>query len=152
MTGFGDSQDILCEIINTLSMVLPLCKNVSKGSMHFRFIIINACTIFLFSYFSKDSKTCLMKFQSRLTILMNISFIIGELTTKEVFFLRIIHLLYRVTCPAVRMAFDNEIQPNQLQKWLNGNKSQMIKRYRTNERVINDFQWDLLYKKFQGTR
>ncbi|XP_052084059.1 uncharacterized protein LOC127721351 [Mytilus californianus] len=67
-------------------------------------------------------------------------------TAEEVYFLRMIHLLFRVACPVVRMTFDHEIQPNQLRRSLDKNKTLMNKRYRKKEKIINDCQWDLLYR------
>ncbi|CAC5410001.1 unnamed protein product [Mytilus coruscus] len=69
-----------------------------------------------------------------------------RLTTDGVSFLRIVHLLFSVACPAVRMAFNHEIQPNQLRKVLDKNKALLEKLYRRKEKIINDYQWNLLFK------
>ncbi|CAC5410004.1 unnamed protein product [Mytilus coruscus] len=70
---------------------------------------------------------------------------LGELATDEVHFLRLIHLLFRVTCPVVRMIFNYEIQPDQLRKILDKNKLKMLIRYRKKDAIIHDLQWGLLY-------
>lgn len=62
------------------------------------------------------------------------------------------HLLFRVACPAVRMTFDKEIQPDQLRKLLDVKKLQMERQYRNREHIINDFQWKMLYPKLPGTK
>lgn len=67
-------------------------------------------------------------------------------------FLRIIHLLFRVACPVVRMTFDREIQPNQLRNKLDRKKLLMEKLYRKRGTIINDYQWDILFKKVKGTK
>ncbi|VDI45556.1 Hypothetical predicted protein [Mytilus galloprovincialis] len=69
-----------------------------------------------------------------------------QITTDEVNFLRIVHLLFSVACPVVRMAFNHEIHPNQLRKTLNKNKILLEKLYRRKGKLINDFQWNLLFK------
>lgn len=56
-----------------------------------------------------------------------------------------IHLLFRVACPIVRMMFNHEIQSDQLRKTLDKKKLAMEKMYRKKEKIINNFQWDLLY-------
>ncbi|CAC5408762.1 unnamed protein product [Mytilus coruscus] len=68
------------------------------------------------------------------------------ITRDEVKFLRIVHLLFSVACPVVRMAFNHEIQPNQLRKTLDKNKTLLEKLYRRTDKIINDFQWNLLFK------
>ncbi|CAC5389978.1 unnamed protein product [Mytilus coruscus] len=68
----------------------------------------------------------------------------------EVNYLRLIHLLFRVACPIVRMKFNHEIQPNQLRKTLDKNKRKIEKFYRRKETIINDYQWDLLFGHFKG--
>ncbi|CAC5417520.1 unnamed protein product [Mytilus coruscus] len=70
------------------------------------------------------------------------------LTKDEVRFLRLIHLLFRVACPVVRMTFNHEIHPNQLRKTLHRNKALLAKLYRRTGNIINDFQWNLLFKEF----
>ncbi|CAC5389986.1 unnamed protein product [Mytilus coruscus] len=72
-------------------------------------------------------------------------FILGQLITDEVNYLRIIHLLFRVASQVVRITFNHEIQPNQLRKTLNINKAALEKKYRKREKIINDFQWNLLF-------
>ncbi|CAC5408763.1 unnamed protein product [Mytilus coruscus] len=74
----------------------------------------------------------------------------SKITKDEVHFLRIVHLLFSVACPVVRMLFNREIQPNQLRKTLDENKMAMEKRYRKKEKIINDYQWDLMYKNAKG--
>lgn len=64
----------------------------------------------------------------------------------EVRCLRLIHLLFRVACPVVRLIFNHEIQPNQLRKSLDRNKALLAKLYRKTGNIINDFQWNLLFK------
>ncbi|CAC5416347.1 unnamed protein product [Mytilus coruscus] len=68
------------------------------------------------------------------------------ITTDEVNFLRMVHLLFSVACSVVRMAFNHEIQPNQLRKTLDRNKTLLEKVYRRKDKIINDFQWNLLFK------
>ncbi|CAC5403771.1 unnamed protein product [Mytilus coruscus] len=71
---------------------------------------------------------------------------IVEQTTDEVYFLRMVHLLFRVACPVVRMIFNDEIQPDQLRKTLDKNRKALEKRYRKKKMVINEAQWDKLFK------
>lgn len=73
-------------------------------------------------------------------------FIPDAITKDEVRCLRLIHLLFRVACPVVRMTFNHEIQPNQLRKTLDRNKALLAKLYRRTGNIINDFQWSLLFK------
>ncbi|CAC5424761.1 unnamed protein product [Mytilus coruscus] len=73
-----------------------------------------------------------------------------SLRLDEANYLRIIHLLFRVACPVVRMTFNYEIQPNQLRKTLDKKKALMNKKYRKREKKINDFQWNLLYGSVKG--
>ncbi|XP_076081132.1 uncharacterized protein LOC143052043 [Mytilus galloprovincialis] len=68
----------------------------------------------------------------------------NQLTTDEINFLRMIHLLFRVACPVVRMKFNLEIKPNQLRKTLVKHNFNLNKRYRRKE-IINCVQWELLY-------
>ncbi|CAC5408778.1 unnamed protein product [Mytilus coruscus] len=76
----------------------------------------------------------------------------SELTTDEVNYLRMIHLLVRVACPVVRMYFDKEIQPDQLRKTLDKYRSEMVTRYRKKDTIINDSQWSLLYGPYIGQK
>ncbi|XP_052063874.1 uncharacterized protein LOC127703828 isoform X8 [Mytilus californianus] len=72
---------------------------------------------------------------------------IAELATEEVYFLRMIHILFRVACPVVRMIFNHEIHPNQLQHTLDKNKRQIRKHYGKEE---DDYKSDLLLKYAKG--
>lgn len=74
-------------------------------------------------------------------------FISGTVNSNDVKFLRMIHILFRVACPVVRMIFNNEIKPNQLRKTLDDNRLKMETLYRDNETIINEYQWGLLYDK-----
>lgn len=65
-------------------------------------------------------------------------------------FLRIIHILFRVAWPVVRMAFNHEIQPDQLRSLLDKKRKLMEKTYRNKEKKINNYQWDLLYGHEKG--
>lgn len=76
----------------------------------------------------------------------------AELTTDEIYYLRMIHLIFRVACPVVRMIFNQEIKPNQLQKTLDKYKTKMKKQYRKREKIINNQQWDLLYRRNKGIK
>lgn len=78
-------------------------------------------------------------------------FIEGKLTSDELNFLRIVHLLNRVACPVVRIIFNNEIKPDKLRITLDKNKLEMVKRYRKKDTIINDFQWGLLFGSKKGT-
>lgn len=51
-----------------------------------------------------------------------------------------------MACPVVRIAFNYEIQPNQLRKTLDRNKALLAKQNRRTGNIINDFQWNLLFK------
>lgn len=73
----------------------------------------------------------------------------AERTPDEVNFLRLLHLLFRVAGPVVRMIFNREIQPNQLRKLLDKNKAKLEKQCRKKEK-IDSYQWDLLYKNVKG--
>lgn len=77
-------------------------------------------------------------------------FISVELTSEERMFLRVVHLLFRVACPVVRMIFNHEIQPNQLRNTLLINRTGMEKQFRKKEKIINNFQWALLYTNTKG--
>ncbi|XP_063438793.1 uncharacterized protein LOC134719763 [Mytilus trossulus] len=57
-----------------------------------------------------------------------------------------VHLLFRLACPVVRMVLNHEIKPEKLQKTLDDNKGEMTKKHRRKTQLINKFQWDLLYK------
>ncbi|XP_052063895.1 uncharacterized protein LOC127703857 [Mytilus californianus] len=57
-----------------------------------------------------------------------------------------VHLLFSVACPVVRLAFNHEIQQNKLRKTLDRNKALLEKLYRRKDKIINDFQWNLLFK------
>lgn len=74
------------------------------------------------------------------------SVFLGKLTTDEVNFLRLVHLLVRVACPVVRMYFNKEIQPDQLRKTLDKNKQKIIKRYRKKNTILNESEWNLLFR------
>ncbi|CAC5416345.1 unnamed protein product [Mytilus coruscus] len=76
---------------------------------------------------------------------VNLTLSSAEQVTEEMYYLRLIHLLFRVTCPVVRMKFNHEIQPNQLRKTLDGQKAVLEKMYRKKEKIINDSQWSLLF-------
>lgn len=76
---------------------------------------------------------------------MTLLFIADIVTTDEVNYLRLIHLLFRVTCPVVRMFFNDEFKPHQLRKTLNRNKSVMEKQYKKKDGIISKDQFDLLY-------
>lgn len=82
---------------------------------------------------------------------VSFSSIPGILSREENNFLRLIHLVFRVACPVVRMIFNIEIQPNQLRCLLDKNKELLNKQYRKTEKKINDVQWDLLFPKVKGT-
>lgn len=71
----------------------------------------------------------------------------AKLTPEERNLFRIIHLMYRVACPVVRMTFNQEIKPEKLQQTLNLNKNKLEKQYRRKVKIITDDQWDLLYYK-----
>lgn len=74
----------------------------------------------------------------------------GTLPTDEVNFLRIVHLLFRVACPVLKMKLNDEIKPNELRKTLDENRLKMETQYRKNETIINDYQWGLLYNSVKG--
>lgn len=58
--------------------------------------------------------------------------------------------MFRVTCPVVRMFFNDEFKPNQLRKTLNRNKSVMEKQYKKKDGIISKHQFDLLYGQVKG--
>ncbi|VDH98258.1 Hypothetical predicted protein, partial [Mytilus galloprovincialis] len=66
-------------------------------------------------------------------------------TPAEQNYLRMILLLYRVACPVFRIYFNHEIHPSQLRRSLDKNRSKMVKGYRGKEKLINDYQWNLLF-------
>ncbi|XP_071139634.1 uncharacterized protein [Mytilus edulis] len=68
------------------------------------------------------------------------------------YYLRIVHLLFRVVCPVVRMYFNQDtcIKPEQLRKTLDTNKAQLRRKYRMKDFVINNDQWKLLYDHVKG--
>ncbi|CAC5400771.1 unnamed protein product [Mytilus coruscus] len=74
----------------------------------------------------------------------------SNLPTEEIFFLRIFHLLFRVAGPVVRLLFNNEIKPDKLRRTLNENKDSLEKLYRKKDKIIEDFQWELLFPKVKG--
>ncbi|CAC5424765.1 unnamed protein product [Mytilus coruscus] len=74
----------------------------------------------------------------------------GNLSMEEINYLRLVHLLFKVAHPVVRMIFDNVIAPNQLRNTLDRYKTLLEKQYRGTKNGINDFQWNLLYKPVQG--
>lgn len=84
-------------------------------------------------------------------IMLNFYFIPAKVTREEVYYLKIIYLLYRIACPVVRMTFDQEIQPKQLRKTLDRYKLELEKRYRKKDTIINDVQWGLLFGSKKGT-
>lgn len=61
-----------------------------------------------------------------------------------------IHLLFRVACPVVRMILNNAIKPNQLRETLDKKRSKMEIQYRESENIIDDNQWGLLYDSIKG--
>ncbi|CAG2195655.1 unnamed protein product [Mytilus edulis] len=63
-----------------------------------------------------------------------------RLTKDEVNYLRLIHVLFRVACPVVRMIFNYEIKPNQLRSTLDKNKRKLEQIYRRKEKVLSDYQ------------
>ncbi|CAC5359909.1 unnamed protein product [Mytilus coruscus] len=69
-----------------------------------------------------------------------------KVTADEINFLRMVHLLFRVACPVVRLTFNHEIQPKHLRRTLNKYRAKMKEQYKKNENVLNNCQWDLLYK------
>lgn len=73
-----------------------------------------------------------------------------SLPIDDVNFLRIIHLLFRMALPVLKMKLNNEIKPYQLRKTLDDKRSEMETLYRENETIINDNQWDLLYNPVKG--
>lgn len=79
------------------------------------------------------------------------AFISDSLPIDDVNFLRIIHLLFRMALPVLKMKLNNEIKPYQLRKTLDDKRSEMETLYRENETIINDNQWDLLYNPVKGT-
>ncbi|CAC5359917.1 unnamed protein product [Mytilus coruscus] len=78
-----------------------------------------------------------------------------KLTTDEVHFLRVIHILFRVVYPVVRMTIDHKIkqieQENELRKTRKrGNvDSEMETGYRNNETNFNDHDSDQLSKRVE---
>ncbi|CAC5359910.1 unnamed protein product [Mytilus coruscus] len=68
------------------------------------------------------------------------------ITTDDVRILRLFHLLFRVACPVVRMTFNKEIQPIQLREKLDKCKKDLEDQYRKTDAIINNIQWDLLFK------
>lgn len=112
---------------------------------------------FVISYF----KLCLLFFLSVMKILLYFEgrtiiyffyFVLVIIKKEATNFLRIVHLLFRVVCPVVRMQFDYEIQPNQLQKTLFQYKPELENKYRKKDDSISNYQWDLLYKNAEGTK
>ncbi|CAC5359911.1 unnamed protein product [Mytilus coruscus] len=72
------------------------------------------------------------------------------ITTDDVRILRLFHLLFRVACPVVRMTFNKEIQPIQLREKLDKCKKDLEDQYRKTDAIINNIQWDLLFKHDKG--
>ncbi|XP_063438791.1 uncharacterized protein LOC134719760 [Mytilus trossulus] len=68
-----------------------------------------------------------------------------RLTMDEVNYLRLIHILFRVACPVVRMRFNHEIHPDQLRRTLDKNKLEINKNYRMKRTIFDDYQWHLLF-------
>lgn len=75
---------------------------------------------------------------------------IDTITTDDVRILRLFHLLFRVACPVVRMTFNKEIPPIQLREKLDKCKKDLEDHYRKTDAIINNIQWDLLYKQGRG--
>ncbi|VDI08655.1 Hypothetical predicted protein [Mytilus galloprovincialis] len=69
--------------------------------------------------------------------------IVRKITTEERDFLRIILLLHRVACPAVRLKFNTIFYPIDLKQTLNDNKNKL--KYLKDQKRITSSHWDLLF-------
>ncbi|CAC5365748.1 unnamed protein product [Mytilus coruscus] len=95
--------------------------------------------------FSKPKNDHVRVRKERLDVDVHQSLECVRLKKDEVNYLRLIHLLFRVACPVVRTIFNHEIHPNQLRRTLYKNKREIEKIYRRKDKIVDEYQWNLLF-------